>query len=322
MLLRAANLAGLGLAVSGEASIAVIGALCVSNGVLRAFFDPVATALVADLEPAERRVTAYSLQRVGINLGWAAGPAVAAIAAGTSYATLFYASVPVTLFAMLLVMRIDEPREPRSVREISARELLAFRGDGPFLRFLLSTVAFFILQVQLYQTLSIYAARTLGLSRAEVGTLYTLNGLLVVLLQLPTSRLINRIGTRAALVAGCLGYAAAYGAVGLARGHLTLLLCIAAVTLAEIVTAPAQTAAVTTLAPAGRTGAYAGLYGLAQVVGQSTGPLVGTAFLDGLPARSAWFALACFGAAAAAGYRMAPTEAGLPNKVLAREGPA
>ena len=68
----------------------------------------------------------------------------------------------------------------------------------------------------MFQTLSIYAAKVLHLSRAEVGTLYTLNGILVVLLQLPAVRAIVRLGTRRALMVGAVGYAASYAAVGLA----------------------------------------------------------------------------------------------------------
>lgn len=304
MLLRTLNLFGLGLAVGRpDTSIFIIGALCVGNGVLRAFFDPVAAALVADLAPAERRVAAFSLQRVGINLGWAAGPAVHSLAAGVPYATLFLASVPVTLIATLLVVRLHDVPGATSSRKTNLRELLAFLEDRALVRFLLATLAFYLLQVQLYQTMSIYAARTLHLSRSDVGLLYTLNGLLVVFLQMPAVHHIQRLGTRRALILGCVGYALAYGSVALAVGHVSLLLCIAAVTLAEIVTAPAQQTTVTGLAPAGRIGAYTGLFGLTQVVSQSIGPVIGAVALEHLPGPTAWPTLALFGLVAALGYR-------------------
>lgn len=326
MLLRAANLAAMGLAVSHEAPIFVIGALTVLNGVLRAFFDPVAAALVADACPPETRVSAYSLQRVGINLGWAAGPAVAAMAGGVSYATLFFASVPLNLIATAALWTVRDLPCTAAPRPLSPRELFAFRDDRPFLRFLLATTALYILQVQLYQTTSIYAARVLHMTRVEVGTLYTLNGVLVVLFQLPAVQFINRLGTRGALVVGSLGYAASYACVGLASGYAGLLGCIAAVTLAEIVTQPAMQTSVAALAPPGRVGSYTGLFGLAQIAGQSTGPLIGTALLDGVPPRAAWFLLALFGAGAAIGYRSRLLARNLTaraaHKALARGGPA
>ena len=307
MLARAAVLAAMGLAIDRHAAVAAIAGLTVGNAMLRGFFEPAATALVADLTPARSRVAAYSLQRVGLNIGWAAGPAVAALATGVSYAQLFYAAAPLTLLAAAGVWMIREPAPESTVdarRPFTVAQLMAFVGDKALLRVLGATLCFFILQVQLFQTISIYAASVLHLDRWQVGTLYSLNGLLVVALQLPAIQYINRLGTRRALMLGSLAYAAGYASVGLARGYLTLLACIAAVTLAEIFTSPAQQTAIGQLAPPGRTGAYMGLFGLCQVAGQSSGPLVGTTLLATLPPRVAWFALALFGVAAAVGYRV------------------
>jgi MFS family permease len=303
MMIRAVNLALLGYVTFVQGPIWVLGALIVANGVLRAFFDPVANALVADLTPPEQRVAAYSLQRVGINIGWAVGTASHALAA---YHILFYWAAGITLVATLAVTAITEPPRSTTARPPAWRDMVAVLDDRRLVRFLAATVAFFILQVQLYQTLSIYAARVLHLDRAQVGTLYSLNGVMVVFLQVPTVAFIRRWGTERALVLGSIAYASSYAAVGLAGGYFSLLLCVACVTLAEMLSSPAQQTAVTSMASPGRMGIYAGLFGLCQVTGQSAGPLVGTALLDALPSRVAWlawFALALFGVAAASIYR-------------------
>ncbi len=303
MVLRGVNLAAIGMAIAAHAPWPLLALLVVCNSVLRGFFEPLATALVADLVPPAQRVAAYSLQRVGLNVGWAGGPAVAWLAAGVSYAHLFLAAAPLTLLATAGVWRIREPHRVLAGRAFTLPELLAFTRDRFLLRFLLATFGFFTLQVQMFQTLSIYSAKVLHLSRAEVGTLYTLNGILVVLLQLPAVHAILRLGTWRALMLGALGYAAGYAAIGLAVGHRSLLVCIAAITLAEIISSPAQQATITSLAPGDRVGAYTGLYGLCQVVAQSSGPLIGAALLAALPSRAAWFVLALFGVGAALGYR-------------------
>jgi MFS family permease len=302
MVVRAANLALLGYATASQAPIELLALLMIANGMLRAFFDPVANALVADLAPPEQRVAAFSLQRVGVNIGWSLGTASHALAA---YHVLFYWAAGITLVAMLAVATIVEPPRSTTARPPSWREMIAVLDDRALVRFLVGTVAFFILQVQLYQTLSIYAAGTLHLDRAEVGTLYSMNGVMVVLLQVPTVAFIRRVGTRRALVLGSIAYASSYASVGLATGYFSLLLCVALITLAEMLSAPAQQAAITSMATPGRMGIYAGLFGLCQVTGQSAGPLVGGALLDALPSRVAlaWFILALFGLAAAAIYR-------------------
>jgi MFS family permease len=315
MVLRAANLALLGAAIARTASIPVIGLLCVANAVLRAFFDPVASAMIADISTGEQRVAAFSLQRIGVNIGWAAGPAVAAIAleAGASYAGLFYVSAPVTLVATFAIARIRETRAPSVGGSPSGRtrflDLFHVPADPPFRRFLAATFAFFLLQVQLYQTLSIFAARALRLSQAEVGRIYFENGLIVVALQVPAFYYIRRIGTRGALIVGSLAYAAAYASCGLARGYPSLLLCVAGVTLAEMVSAPAQQTTATSMAPPGRVGAYAGLFGLAQAAGQALGPLAGGFLFDRFGDRRIWAFLPVFGIVAAWGYsRVSPPQ--------------
>lgn len=306
LILRAVNLVLLGWATSAHVSVWVIALLCIANSALRAFFDPAATAVIADLCAPRSRVAAYSLQRVGTNLGWAAGPALHGLAAGLSYSTMFYCSAPITLLALGALVRVRDVRDPCAPAppaRLALRDLLQYRSDRALMRVLLASGAFFVLQSQLYQTLSIYAGTVLHMTRRQVGSLYTLNGILVVCLQLPAVRWIERIGTRGALVFGSLGYAVAYAAVGLAPGPGALFLCVAAVTLAEITVAPAQQATVAALAPKGKMGAYSGLFGLCQAAGQSLGPLVGTSALDVMPPRTAWALLAGFGIAAAVGYR-------------------
>jgi MFS family permease len=97
MVVRSVNLALLGYAINAHAPFWVIGALCVVNGASRAFYDPIASAVVAQLSSADERVAAFSLHRVGSSLGWAAGPLLATMASDVPYGILFYIGAPLTL---------------------------------------------------------------------------------------------------------------------------------------------------------------------------------------------------------------------------------
>ena len=310
MVLRTANLTALGYEILHRGSIGAIATLCILNGVLRAFFDPVASAMVADLAHGERRIAAFSLQRIGVNIGWALGTMALGFtrALHVSFGELFYVSAAVTVLAAAAASAISETSGSgggtTSVRTpFRFADLVAHRHDRRFMRFLLATLFFFLLQAQLYATLSLYAADHLHLGLVEVSHFYTENGWMVVVLQLPAFYCIRRVRTHGVLVAGALAYALGYALCGLATSELHLLGCVALVTLAEILSAPAQQAAATSMAPAKRIGAYAGLFGLAQALGQSLGPLAGTSLLDILPDRLTWPLLAMFGVAAALLYR-------------------
>lgn len=304
MLVRSVNLAAMGYAVGVEASFGAIAALCLVNGAMRAFYDPVASAVVASLASPDERVAAFSLHRVGSSLGWAAGPMAATLASGASYSLLFYVAAPVTLLAALAMARIPETRAPAAPRpRLRLPDFSALRGDTVFLRFLAATFAFYLVQTQMYHIMSIYAARDLGLDRAQVATLFTLNGVLVVLIQLPAVRYIRHVGTRGALVVGSLGYFVGYAACGVATSYLPLLLCVAVITCCEIVAVPAQQSAVTGMAPPDKVAGYAGTFGLVQGAAQTVGPVLGSVMLELLAPTHAWFLLGMAGLAAAYGYR-------------------
>jgi MFS family permease len=307
MLIRTVNLAALGYEIMHRGPILAIAALCVLNGMLRAFFDPVASAMVADLSRGEHRVAAFSLQRIGVNIGWAMGTIAPALIPGAdvAYGRLFYAGAFFTLLATAAASAITETRihVAASVRPpFRLADFVAYRHDRRFMGFLVATFFFFLLQAQLYAPLSLYAADHVHMSIHSIRHLYLENGLIVIFLQLPAFYYIRRAGNQRVLVLGALAYAISYALCGLATRELHLIACVALVTLAEIISAPAQQTAATTMAPVDRIGAYAGLFGLTQAAGQSFGPLVGTSLLGALPARLTWPLLALFGVVAAVLY--------------------
>jgi MFS family permease len=306
MIIRSANLAALGYALGTDASLGVIAGLCVVNGAMRAFYDPVAAALVAALANPQERVAAFSLHRVGSSVGWAMGPLTATLMSAWAYQVMFYVAAPLTLLAALAVSRIREPRklaEARPPTKVNLRDLIAFAHDRVFVRFLLATFAFYLLQTQMYHIMAIYAAKHVGLDRAQVGTLFTLNGLLVVLLQLPAVRYIRHVGTRGALLMGSFGYVVAYAGCAAANSYLPLLACVALITLSEILAVPAQQATVTELAPPDKVAAFAGMFGFAQGLAQTAGPVIGTCLLEFVSPSGAWLMLSSLGVLAALGYR-------------------
>lgn len=315
LVLRAGVLALLGYCILHASPILAMAALCVANGVLRALFDPVAAAMVADLAEGDQRIAAFAFLRVGLNVGWALGTMTQALAAhlGWPFGRMFYAAAVSTLLAALACSFIPETRSRTAPASLEATEhpsLTALLGrlgdyleDRPLRWFLAASFALALLRTQMYAPLSLYAATHLGLSRAAVSHLYSLNGWMVVALQMPAYYAIRAGGTQRALVLGALAYALGYGLCGVVSSETGLLACIAVITLAEIGVSPAQQATATSLATFGRTGAYAGLFGFATMLGQSLGPLLGALLLDLVRPRFVWALLPACGVVAAWLYR-------------------
>jgi len=196
-----------------------------------------------------------------------------------SYGSLFFASAGILLVAGIAVAvwlrGIPAAHVPTSALPAGTTS----RALSVYLGLVLIGA---ILTSQQFATLSVYAHGELGLSEQRVGLLYTVNGLLVVLLQFPAVALIDAGGPRRALMLGPAMYAVAYFCFGLSGGFTGLALAMILLTAAEVVFAPALTDMAAHLGDRKHLGRTFGLFGLVQQLGISLGPLAGGIALDHL----------------------------------------
>src|SRR5579863_4562408 len=77
------------LCLSQARTLPLIILFSVVAGLTGELYRPASSALLADLVPAGRRVTAYAAYRMSFNAGWAFGPATAGLLAKKSFTLLF-----------------------------------------------------------------------------------------------------------------------------------------------------------------------------------------------------------------------------------------
>jgi MFS family permease len=282
----------LGVLVLTRASIPILAVALIVSACLRGGFEPVASAVVADLAPADRRVAAFGLQRMGQNLGWLIGPSVGGLlAASIDYGFIFFVAVPPILLSAVVVARTREPRVRSAAARAAAAPLLPTpavlaetspRPRGEIALLLTGALLFAVVQGQLFSTFSIYAKAAVGLNEQQIGLLYAVNGLAVVLLQLPAVALISRVSHERALLAGPLLYVIAFLAMGAATGPIGLGVAVFLTTVGEVVIAPAQQATVADLGDPTRMGRAFGVFGTMQMLGVALAPLAGGLAYDHL----------------------------------------
>lgn len=303
--------------------------VCVSSFFGR-LFDPPSGAMIADIATGEERVEAYGVLRVGGNLGWAIGPALGGFLAALSYWSLFLVSAALMLTsAAFLAFKVVETaphltrrsgsgfapgigsseipgpaRAPAGGTRFRLADAAVALGDRAFLRYCLTVLILFIVMGQLVSTLSIYVVDWAGRTKAELGLLYTLNGLIVVFLQFPVTRLIGSSRMTTQLVAGSLLYAVGYGMMGFGSAFALLFTGMVVVTLGEITAMPASMNLVASFSGESMRGRYMGTYGLFNSFGWSVGPLVGGILLDLARGRSVllWSVIGTISIIAAAGF--------------------
>src|SRR5262249_4649944 len=211
LLVRSAILATMGFAIVHDASFAILGVLVVANATVRSLFEPAAFAAVTDVTTVEERVAAFGVQRIGINVGWAAGPALGGYLANVGYGYLFFLAVPATLLAAFLCAGMKDVRASRAAQErFSLRDIATLRRVRYLLPFSGVTRVALILVAQIFSPFAMYATDKLHLDEISLGHLYSINGVLVAALQVPAVWFIGRIGQHRAVLLGPLAYAVAY----------------------------------------------------------------------------------------------------------------
>lgn len=264
------------LALSQARALWLIVILTGLAGLTTEMYRPAVSALLTDLVPAERRVTAFALYRLAVNLGFAAGPVIAGFLASHSFFLLFVGDACTSLF-FGVVSLLFLPHGARSQREQEApgefrRTMLA---DRAFLLFLLAYLAFTFIYFQ-NQTTFALQVQSFGYSPAVYGTLISVNGLVIILLELPLSTVTRRLPTRPTIAVGMLLSAIGFALTSIAITIPLLALTVTIWTLGEIVESPVAAAYVANLAPAHLRGRYQGTYSLIWSIGLITAPLLGT----------------------------------------------
>lgn len=305
-LLRVFAFVGLGLAVAFKTGLWPLSIALFFIFVLGSIFFSSLNASLSDSVSEKDRLDAFAIGHLGANLGWAIGPAIAAFLSGYSYSWLFYFAALLTLASGLVFRRFPKREINRTSKEepFRMRDLLEVRKDPILLSHALLTFALQLVISQLIVPLSLYATTSGGYTAAQVGILFSLNGGIVVALQIPAARLAGRWPLTVQLWVGALLYFVGYSLIGWTSSFGQLAACIVIVTIGEVIVSPAQLALTSKLAPAGRTGRYMGVYGFFQTSAWSLGPVYGTIILEWLGAspKLCWLLISSLALVSMVGY--------------------
>jgi len=275
------------------------------NSIFGGIFQPVANAMVSDILPAKKRLDGYAITRTTGNLGWAVGPAIGGFLAGYSYGLLFVISSLITFIsAMIIGIFLKTPKTTRVAEHFKFSDIIAIKDDPYLVRHSILIFLLYLVVAQLIAPFSVYAVDMVKISEHQLGLLYTLNGLLVVLLQIPVTKLLSRYKLTIQLALGALIYVVGYSMVGIFVGFHYFVLAIIVVTFGEIIMSPASLTLTSHLAPKGRIGRYMGIFGFFVAFGWSFGPLYGGVILDhfGNSPAIAWILISSLALISGIGY--------------------
>lgn len=262
-------------------------------------YRPASSALLADLIPAGQRVTAFAAYRLAFNAGFAFGPATAGFLAESSYGWLFVGNA-VAFLAFGAVAYFALPRDTAAhSQQASWKEaFLSIRGNRYFQQVLLSSLLIGIVFFQLTTTYPIHI-KSIGFSALVYGLIISLNGVLVVLLELPITLYTRRLNPRRCVALGYVLTGCGMAINGFAGSIEMMVIAMIVFTIGEIVALPVSSAYIADLSPPDMRGRYMGMFGFTWSVSLIFSPTLGME-LWGLHPLYLWMGCAVIGLLAAA----------------------
>ncbi len=156
-------------------------------------FWPSQSSLVTGLTPADRRHSAFSVQRVTMNLGVALGGLTGGLIASTgnpeTFTILFLLDALTFVGYALVLTRLPAPRLSRERDSGSYRRVLA---DRPFVSYILLNALFISAGMAvIIELLPPFAKNDAGVNEQQIGFIWAVNSLAIVFFQLPVAKLVE-----------------------------------------------------------------------------------------------------------------------------------
>ena len=287
------------VAFSQAATYPVILTLAFLAGLATEVYRPASSALLTDLVAPEHRVTAFVGYRIAINAGFAFGPAVAGWLAAKSFFWLFIGdAVTSVIFGIITLVALPAGVSLSKTQPIGWRGALnTIRRDRRFLRVLAASFLAGLIFMQMSTTLGMEIARH-GYSTGVFGWILSLNGILIVLIELPLTSWVRRFPTLRLMALGYLLCGLGFGMNALGGTIPWFVLAMTVFTFGEMISLPVGTAYIAELAPTEMRGRYNGVNGLTWALALIIGPSTGMALFTWNP-NALWLASAMCGLGAA-----------------------
>lgn len=251
---------------------------------------PAMFALVGTVWPEGGR-KAFNAIYLAQNLGVATGPALAGLVASYNMEAIF--SINLAMYVVFfLIAAIGYRGLDKMGKGAEKKEVVVTKNasKAPFYSLLLVSSAFFLCWVAYSQWSTNLSTHTqdMGLSLKQYSLLWTINGLMILLLQPIVSPLISRWHNRIKLQLG-------FGIVIMMFSFIIILFAenftmfaasMIILTIGEVFVWPAVPTIASQLAPKGRVGFYQGIVNSASTLGKMMGPFIGGIVVDqsGIPA--------------------------------------
>ena len=271
---------------------------------------PAQQALLADVLPEEKRAQGFGIIRVVFNLAVVFGPIIGGLVAARSFTALFLADAVISIISATIVyFNVPETKpelKPHETQETFGQTFVGYGRvlrDGIFVLFIVTTMLSGFVYMNMNTTLGVILRDTYSVQPDAYAYLLSINAAMVVLMQFPITRRIEKIPPMLVMAAGTLLYAVGFAMYGFVSNYPMFILAMVVITIGEMLVAPIGQALVANFAPEQMRGRYGAVFGiLAWGIPFAVGPLLAGNIVELYGANTLWYACGIVGTFSVLGY--------------------
>jgi MFS family permease len=279
------------------------------SGIFTDVGGPAYEAVFMDILPEEKRASGFGIRRVAFNLAVVIGPAIGGFIAARSYLALFiidaiFSSI-VALMVYLLIPEtkpaVEEGKEQESTIQTFIGYLRVLK-DGKFMAFTSVCLLLWFIYMNMNTTLGVYLRDQHGVPESGYGWLISINAAMVVLLQFPITRRIEKNPPMLMMAFGAFFVAFGLFLYGFVGTFWLFAVAMAILTIGEMITVPVANALVASFSPEEMRGRYNFIYGNSWGISFAVGPWLAGQILDNYDPNWLWYACGIIGMLAILGF--------------------
>jgi MFS family permease len=279
------------------------------SGIFTDVGGPAYEAVFMDVLPEEKRASGFGIRRVAFNLAIVIGPVIGGFVAARSYLALFVIDAIISAIVALMVFLLipetkpatPEGKVPESTAETFAGYLQVLR-DGKFIAFTFVCLLTWFVYMNMNTTLGVFLRDQHRLPESGYGWLISINAAMVVLLQFPITRRIEKNPPMLMMALGAFFIATGLLLYGFVGTFWLFVVAMAILTVGEMVTIPIANAVVAKFAPEEMRGRYNFVYGNSWGISFAVGPYLAGLIMDNYDPNLLWYACGVIGMMAVTGF--------------------
>ena len=233
--------------------------------------------VLTDTTSEVERMDAFSMVRIGGNIGFSLGPAIGGFLSIINYSLVFL--IPALASIGELYLYVKYVKETRPAEPQGREKMQIPISDRPFMLLCILIASVWFIAGQWGTTLTLFWSNVDMVPNSFIGILYAINGVVVVFLQIPINWALAKMKDFKRIALGGLVYAFSFFALVFSNNIIFLAADVVFITIGENILSPVAYSVVGKMAPADKRGQYYGAFQLIMGLVMPVAPVIGTMLL-------------------------------------------